>query len=117
MANIMGIKTLSVESIVERIITLNHAWKVARDDFGASNKITLALRQQKSSWQATLLREHPNLCFLRRDEENTDGEQLLSVRLSKPILINGTMRNDAEHLPERIAQVLFHKQELLTLIN
>ncbi|MGO1246549.1 MAG: hypothetical protein ACTHY5_06805 [Oceanisphaera sp.] len=109
---------MNFENIIERIITLNHAWKVARDDFGAKNAITQALRLQKSSWQATLLRDFPQQAFLRRDVENsTDEEVLFSVRLVNPATINGVVRRDAEHLPERIAQQLFHPQELVNLLK
>ncbi|MDM7861906.1 hypothetical protein QTP81_14985 [Alteromonas sp. ASW11-36] len=102
---------------VERIITLNHAWKVARDEFGADHSITNALRLQKSSWQATLLRSFPSDTYLKRDNENIDGESLLSVRLSKPLNINGHVRNDAEHIPERMARHLFFDDELTDLIR
>lgn len=108
---------MDFSNIIERIITLNHAWKVARDDFGAKHSITESLRLQKSSWQATLLRDFPNTCFLRKDEDNVDGEPLLSVRLVKPTLINGVMRHDAEHMPERMAKDLFHAAELESLIR
>ena len=111
-------QTMSLEAILARIITLNHAWKVSRDDFGGNNPITLALRQQKSSWQATMIRSYPDRVFLRLDTDGeSDGEPLLSVRIEPPITINGTLRRDAEHLPERIAQTLFHPQELITIIQ
>lgn len=111
-------KSLSLEAILERIITLNHAWKISRDDFGANNPITLALRQQKSSWQATLIRTYPQQVYLKYDtDSNNDGEPLFSVRINPPISINGSVRADAEHLPERIAQTLFYPQELLELIK
>ena len=109
---------MDINNLVERIITLNHAWKIARDDFGAKNAITQALRLQKSSWQATLLRDFPQQTYLRQDLENsTDEEVLFSVRLVSPATINGVVRRDAEHLPERIAQQLFHPQELLALLR
>jgi hypothetical protein len=111
-------KTLSLVAILERIITLNHAWKISRDDFGASNPITLALRQQKSSWQATLIRAYPKQVYLKYDTDGIeDGEALFSVRVNPPITVNGFLRGDAEHLPERIAQSLFHPQELIELIK
>tara|TARA_R110001606_G_scaffold362899_1_gene516769 strand:+ start:73 stop:399 length:327 start_codon:yes stop_codon:yes gene_type:complete len=108
---------MDFSNIIERIITLNHAWKLARDEFGAKHSITESLRLQKSSWQATLLRDFPKVCFLHKDDENVDGEPLLSVRLVKPTLINGVMRHDAEHMPERIAKDLFHVTELESLIR
>jgi hypothetical protein len=116
--NQLSKQTMSLEAMLERIITLNHAWKISRDDFGANNPITLALRQQKSSWQATLLRTYPAKVYLRLDTDGVhDGEPLLSVRIEPPITINGTLRRDAEHLPERIAQTLFNPQELINIIK
>ena len=47
---------MKFEQIIERIIAINHAWKLARDDFGKNSPITISLREQKSSWQANLLR-------------------------------------------------------------
>lgn len=109
---------MDINNVIERIITLNHAWKIARDDFGATNEITQALRLQKSSWQATLLREFPQQTFLRKDLENSNDEEvLLSVRLVKPSHVNGVLRHDAEHMPERIAQQLFYPQELSMLLR
>jgi hypothetical protein len=108
---------MKLADIIERIITLNHAWKVARDDFGGNHAITESLRLQKSSWQATLLRDFPNAAFLRKDEENTQVEPLYSVRLTKPITINGSLRHDAEHIPERIAKHLFYETELTKLVR
>lgn len=108
---------MKINNIIERIITLNHAWKVARDDFGGNHAITESLRLQKSSWQATLLRDFPDAAYLRKDNENTQGESLLSVRLTSPITINGSVRHDAEHIPERIAKNLFFETELTQLVR
>jgi hypothetical protein len=113
----MGIKIMSLAAILERIITLNHAWKVARDEFGGNHAITESLKLQKSSWQATLLRDFPDAAYLRKDNENTQGEPLLSVRLTTPITINGSVRHDAEHMPERIAKHLFFESELIQLVR
>lgn len=104
-----------LRKIVERIVLLNHAWKVARNELGADHAITMALRLQKSSWQATLLRSFPLDSYLKKDNENTEGEPLLSVRLSKPLSISGSVRHDAEHIPERIAKNLFLDKELIKL--
>lgn len=110
-------KSISLKAILERIITINHAWKISRGDFGSKHAITESLRLQKSSWQATLLRDFPDQCYLRLDKENTDGERLLSVRLTKQISINGLIRQDAEHIPERIAKHLFYEEELAKLFR
>jgi len=109
---------LTVGHVVERIITLNHAWKLARDEYGNQSAITQSLKNQKSSWQSTLLREFNEASYLAVDTDNsTDDEILLSVRLAKPINVNGTIRTDAEHLPQRIAQDLFTAQELKKLLH
>lgn len=107
----------SVEAIITRIIALNHAWKVSRETFGAKSDITEALRRQKSSWQASLLRFLENTAYLKVDNDNTDGEVLLSVRLQSPVNINGVLRRDAEHIPLRIAKELFSSDELESLIR
>jgi|GEM_PF-1906727 len=107
----------SVEAIITRIIALNHAWKVSRETLGAKNDITEALRRQKSSWQASLIRFHENAAYLKVDNDNTDGEVLLSVRLHSPVNINGVLRRDAEHIPLRIAKELFSSDELESLIR
>tara|TARA_B100000446_G_C10239549_1_gene229008 strand:+ start:100 stop:492 length:393 start_codon:yes stop_codon:yes gene_type:complete len=110
-------KRLNIHNILNRIISLNHAWKIAREDFGARNNITTALRRQKASWQASLLRYYPDAAYFKQDEDNVDGEELLSVRLSTPITIDGSLRNDAEHMPLRIAEELFTHEELASLIR
>lgn len=110
-----GIKRLDIHNILHRIISLNHAWKIARDEFGAKNNITTALRRQKASWQASLLRYYPDAAYFKQDEDNVDGEVLLSVRLATPITIEGFPRRDAEHMPLRIAKELFTTEELKSL--
>jgi hypothetical protein len=111
-------KSLSYHEIVERIITINHAWKLAREEFGPKNAITMSLREQKSSWQASLLREFPEQVYLHIDEENsTPEDRLFSVRFKTPIQLDTGIRSDAEHLPERIAKKLFWENELVKLIK
>lgn len=109
---------MNINSILERIITINHAWKLAREEFGAQNLITLSLREQKSSWQATLLREFPEKVYLHFDQENsTPEDKLYSVRFKTPVQLATGVRNNAEHLPERIAKKLFWESELVKLIK
>lgn len=109
---------MSITSVVERIVTINHAWKLAQEEFGSNNPITLSLRDQKSSWQATLIRDFPEQVFLRIDEENsTPEEKLFSVRLKAPLQLDHSIRTNAEHLPERIAKSLFWDSELAQLIK
>ena len=65
-------KRLNIHNILNRIISLNHAWKIAREDFGARNNITTALRRQKASWQA-------RYCFEKEKNSHT-GQRLLLAR-------------------------------------
>jgi len=109
---------MTVDEILNRIITINHAWKLSREEFGSSNAITKALRDQKSSWQASLLRDYPDMSYLKVDTDNSFVDEVLySVRLKKPIIINGVTRTDAEHLPERIAKELFLESEIEVLLK
>lgn len=54
---------MTINEIVELIIAINHAWKLAREKFGAQNPITLSLREQKSSWLASLIRSFSTEIF------------------------------------------------------
>lgn len=103
----------SKQELIQRIINLNHAWKLSRDEFGPKHPITNSLRTQKSSWQVNLLRLHPLFVYLKVDHENSsEDEVLLSVRLKSSISIDGVIRKDAEHIPLRIAESLMLKHEL-----
>ena len=104
---------MNLNSMVERVIAINHAWKLARVDFGASSPITVSLREQKSSWQVNILRNYPNASFLQlaTDSELHD-EELLSVRLVKSIETSQGVKHDAEHIPKRLAELLLSPTEL-----
>lgn len=109
---------MDIESILERIITINHAWKLARDEYGPKSPLTLSLREQKSSWQATLIRDYSKDVYLKVDTDNSSQEEtLLSVRLKAPIIVGQVRRTDAEHIPLRIAKNLFWEEELKQLIK
>lgn len=104
---------VNLEVIIERIITINHAWKLSREEFGNDFMVTKSLRHTKSSLQATLLREFPdNIYLLFATDNELQEEEQYSVRLTTPICINGIQRVDAEHLPVRIANELFTKKEI-----
>tara|TARA_Y100000588_G_C14098086_1_gene857525 strand:+ start:372 stop:710 length:339 start_codon:yes stop_codon:yes gene_type:complete len=106
------------DEILERIITINHAWKLSRDEFGNDFVATKSFRDTKSSLQATLLREYTEEVYLKvATDSDEHGEGMYSVRLKTPIRINDTLRTDAEHLPVRIAEELFTPQELQKLLN
>ena len=98
---------------VQAIIALNHAWKRQREILESNHPVALMLQSHKSSMQASLIRDFPGELYLRLDTENTEGEALYSVRLRQPIkLPSGGIREDAEHLPVRLAKALFTVQEL-----
>jgi len=103
----------SLKFIVEQIITINHAWKHASERWGEMSNFANALKNQKSCLQARILREFPAETYLREDNENIDGEPLYSVRLTKSVFLrNGAARDDAEHMPVRVAFELFNENEL-----
>lgn len=104
---------VKLDEIILRIITVNHAWKLSRDEFGNDFGATKSLRHTKSSLQATLLREFPDDTYLILATDNQDQEEeMYSVRLRRSFVVNGIERRDAEHLPVRIAQEIFTKQEI-----
>lgn len=105
----------SLAELVERIVTINRAWKLARDDkkLGKNHSITERLQHQKSSWQATLIRNYPQQVWLKRDEDRDYSEPLLSVRINIRLrLLDGSIKEDAEHLPLRLAQEILTEDEL-----
>ena len=110
--------TVRLDELIERIITINHAWKLSRDEFGNDFCATNSFKYTKSSLQATLLREFPQDTYLVVASDNHEqGESMFSVRLRTPVVVNGVVRTDAEHLPVRVANELFTENELKQLIN
>lgn len=99
-----------MEEKVKKIISFNHAWKLAQKKYGEDSNVAGMLRRQKSSLQADLLRSNLGV-YLVIDGSN-NGEELFSLRLPKPISINSCIRTDAEHMPVRIAKDLFTDIEL-----
>ncbi|EHZ7121187.1 hypothetical protein ACUOEB_002196 [Vibrio vulnificus] len=109
---------VKLEEIIERIISVNHAWKLSREEFGNEFAATQSLRHTKSSLQATLLREFPHDAYLvKATDSDTQDEDMYSVRLETPILINGFERYDAEHLPVRVADEILTKQEITKFLK
>lgn len=97
-----------------KIIAFNHCWKMAQQRYGNASAIARMLRDQKSILQAALLRE--NMAYLQPDPE-AEEEPLYSVRLNMPLILNGITRIDAEHMPVRLAEELFTKQELEQMLS
>ncbi|CAM3140166.1 hypothetical protein [Vibrio neptunius] len=109
---------VKLEEMLERIIAINHAWKLSREEFGNQFAATQSLRHTKSSLQATLLREFPNETYLLKATDNdSQDEEMYSVRLNRPIVVNGCERYDAEHLPVRIAEEILTQQEITQLLK
>ena len=87
------------EEIVERIITVNHAWKLSREEFGNDFPATKSLRHTKSSLQATLLREFPDDTYLAVASDSAEqDEELYSVRLRKTLVVAGVETVSYTHL-------------------
>ena len=113
---------MPIENLVERIITANRAWKVAKANIDKANnekekvsseKIAERLKMLKSNWQASLIRSYPHQVWLEFDIDNEHSEVLYSVRFgSKFQLSDSSWKHDAEHLPERIAKNILTPQEL-----
>ncbi|MFW9260552.1 MULTISPECIES: hypothetical protein [unclassified Nostoc] len=98
----------SVEKLVNEIVAVNHAWKVASELFGEDSPLSISSRDLKTCLQVRLLRSYaPEQVYLIEDKES-EGEPLYSLRLREPI----GERLYAEHLPMRIAQEVFADKEL-----
>ncbi|MDM9583362.1 hypothetical protein [Nostoc sp. GT001] len=98
----------SVEKLVNEIVAVNHAWKVASELFGEDSPLSISSRDLKTCLQVRLLRSYaPEKVYLIEDKES-EGEALYSLRLREPI----GERLYAEHLPMRIAQEVFADKEL-----
>ncbi|MGF1760071.1 hypothetical protein L4D76_19455 [Photobacterium sagamiensis] len=110
------VETYSMLELIDRIVAINRAWKIAQDDSCSVVSTTIAkrLQYQKSNWQVELIRSFPEKVWLKVDEENsTEKEKLFSVRFGAAVqLSDGSIKQDAEHLPKRIAIELLTEEEL-----
>jgi len=103
---------MRLDELVKLIIASNHAWKRQRDLWGADSATARMLQGRKSSLQTQLLTSFPTDTYLKLDEDNQEGEALYSVRLRQPLILNKVIRNDAEHLPARIAEELLTEEQI-----
>lgn len=103
---------MRLDELVKLIIATNHAWKRQRDLLGADSLVARMLQGRKSSLQTQLLTSFPTDTYLKLDEDNQEGEALYSVRLKQPLFLNKVIRNDAEHLPVRIAEELLTDEQI-----
>ncbi|MBN3924840.1 hypothetical protein [Nostoc sp. NMS4] len=98
----------SVEKLVNEIVAVNHAWKVARELFGQDSPLSISSRDLKTCLQVRLLRSYaPKQVYLIEDKQS-EGEPVYSLCLRESI---GT-RLYAEHLPMRIAKEVLTDKEL-----
>ena len=98
----------SVEKLVNEIVAVNHAWKVARELFGEDSPLSISSRDLKTCLQVRLLRSYaPEQVYLIEDKK-AEGEPVYSLCLREPI----GNRLYAEHLPMRIAQEVLTDKEL-----
>lgn len=103
---------MRLDELVKLIIATNHSWKRQRDLWGADSAIARILQGRKSSLQTQLLMTFPTDTNLKLDTDNSEGEPLYSVRLKQPLIVNKVIRNDAEHLPARIAEELLTPEQI-----
>ena len=97
---------------VTKIVSFNHAWKLARDKFGPNSPITKMLRLQKSILQCGLLRSGD--AFLKIDTD-AEEEALFSVQLMTKVEINKKIKTDADHIPVRIVDELLLPAEIKSM--
>ncbi|WP_199339463.1 hypothetical protein [Nostoc sp. FACHB-892] len=98
----------SVEKLVNEIVAVNHAWKVACELFGQDSPLSISSRDLKTCLQVRLLRSYaPEQVYLIEDKK-AEGERLYSLCLREPM----RERLYAEHLPIRIAEEVLTNKEL-----
>ncbi|MEH2061910.1 MAG: hypothetical protein V7K50_06470 [Nostoc sp.] len=103
----------SVEKLVNEIVAVNHAWKVARELFGQDSPLSTSSQDLKTCLQVRLLRSYaPKQVYLIEDKKS-EGEPLYSLCLREPI----GNRLYAEHLPIRIAEEVLTDKELKQFKN
>jgi len=108
-----------VESLVNKIVAFNHAWKLAQKRYGEGSHLADSLRDQKACLQAEFLRADFG-GYLVIDNEAASTEVLYSVRIQSSDASrnnDSSFQQDAAHMPERIAKKLFTGQELVKLVR
>jgi hypothetical protein len=100
----------SIETLVKEIVALNHAWEAAGEIFGEESELAKSARDLKGCLQTRLLRTYPNQVYLKIDQKSSQeaGEEIYSLRLKTPI----NNRDNAEHLPVRVAKKLLSQEEI-----
>ena len=107
---------ITIKILVDEIVSFNHAWKSATKLFGSDSLSAQSARDLKAALQIRLLRSYPEKVFLELDSDisqEEEGEDLYSVRLVDQIC----NRNNAEHLPVRVAHQLLTQSEIKNLVH
>ena len=109
----MELSNSSLKQLVEEIVAVNHAWKLACDLLEQTSPLATSLRDLKTCKQVRLLQTYGRTqVYLALDSEEA-SEPLYSLRLRQAI----GNRQDAEHLPVRVAQEILSPAELSQLIE
>lgn len=104
----MELLNSSVEQVVEEIVAVNRAWKIACELFEETSPLATSLRELKTCKQVRLLQSYgPKQVYLALDPASK-GEPLYSLRLRQAL----GSRQDAEHLPVRVAKEVLSPEEL-----
>ena len=103
----------SVEQLVEEIVAVNRAWKVARELFDETSPLAISLRDLKLCKQVRLLQSYGVKQVYLALDPASKGELLYSLRLRQPI----GDRQNAEHLPVRVAEEVLSPEELRRLVE
>ena len=106
---------MKLNDIVDRIVLINRAWKVAKEDSvpHINTKLADRLKIQKSAWQIELFRSYPEQVWFKKDLENYPDGSVFSVRWkNEPVRSSdGDLKWNAEHLPVDIAKNLLTYKE------
>lgn len=98
----------SVEQLVEEIVAVNRSWKLACDLFEETSPLATSLRDLKTCKQVRLLQTYGTTQVYLALDPASKGEPLYSLRLRHSI----GNRQDAEHLPVRVAEEVLSPEEL-----
>lgn len=109
----MELLNSSLEQLVEEVVAVNHAWKLACDLLAQNSPLATSLRDLKTCKQVRLLQTYGATQVYLALDPQPSSEPLYSLRLRQAI---GT-RQDAEHLPVRVAQEVLSPVELSRLVK
>ncbi len=105
----MELLSPSIEELVQEIVAVNKAWKVASEAFNSHSGLAQSLRDLKTRLQVRLLYCYaPKLVCLVEDRDTESDEPLYGLKLNYPI----AGFRDAAHLPIRVAQEVLSPTEI-----